>query len=383
MAQTFDIRFARSAGFAALLEVPENRFRWKGGGLLRIDSRGISIGVKRSLLALLGGKRTQRIPTDKLRAVYREGEALRVEYQSGSANVVLPFWADNSDAAAQIVRMLPTSQTVEIEHSTDATRGGKPRADWRVLLSLTTVFVVLFAGGWLLFQRTKLPVAVAAAPASEPAAPDSPLGSLPMPDATASLVDAAEPSVEQGTPASEPPMSPPVADAAGNGPAASPDFLEPPEVVLSVPGPLPLPRDYVRSGDFVIPIRRGTDAHEIARREIASFERQATELESEFRLQRDLLNAGALTPVDLIAKLNAFELRWWDVTFRIFDNDALAAPSLLDVRATMLAAARLWRSFLATYAEGLRTRDSVLIASAFDELARAQEMQSRARLFVR
>ena len=124
MAQTFDIRFARTPGLAALLEVPENRFRWKGGGLLRIDSRGISIGLKRGLLALLGGKRTQRIPSEDLRAVYREGEAVRVEYQSGSANVVLPFWADNRDAAAQIVRMLPTSQTVEIEHSTDVTHPG-------------------------------------------------------------------------------------------------------------------------------------------------------------------------------------------------------------------------------------------------------------------
>ena len=121
MAQTFDIRFARSAGLAAMLEVPENAFRWKGGGLLRIDAHGISIGLKRGLLALLGGKRTQRIPTENLRAVYREGDALRVEYQSGeSARVVLPFWADDRETAEKIVRLLPTSQTVEIEHSTDA-----------------------------------------------------------------------------------------------------------------------------------------------------------------------------------------------------------------------------------------------------------------------
>ena len=98
MAQTFDIRFARSAGLAAMLEVPENAFRWKGGGLLRIDAQGISIGLKRGLLALLGGKRTQRIPTENLRAVYREGDALRVEYQTGkSARVVLPFWADDRE----------------------------------------------------------------------------------------------------------------------------------------------------------------------------------------------------------------------------------------------------------------------------------------------
>ena len=154
MAQTFDIRFARSAGLAAMLEVPENAFRWKGGGLLRIDAHGISIGLKRGLLALLGGKRTQRIPTGDLRAVYREGDALRVEYQSGeSARVVLPFWADDREAAEKIVRLLPTSQTVEIEHSTDVTHSGKPRADWRMLLSLGVMLVALVAGSWALYDR--------------------------------------------------------------------------------------------------------------------------------------------------------------------------------------------------------------------------------------
>ena len=52
MAQTFDIRFARSAGWVALLEAPGNRYRWKGGGLLSIDAQSISFTVKRSLLEL-------------------------------------------------------------------------------------------------------------------------------------------------------------------------------------------------------------------------------------------------------------------------------------------------------------------------------------------
>ena len=77
-------------------------------------------------------------------------------------------------------------------------------------------------------------------------------------------------------------------------------------------------------------------------------------------------------------------MRWWDLTFRIFDNDALADPALLDLRAAMLATARLWRGFL----ERLRraacaSAITLKIAHSFDELARAQEMQSRARLFLR
>ena len=47
MAHTFDIRFARTEGMAALFEAPANRFRWKGAGKLSIDAEGISIAVKR------------------------------------------------------------------------------------------------------------------------------------------------------------------------------------------------------------------------------------------------------------------------------------------------------------------------------------------------
>jgi len=363
MAQTFDIRFARSAGLAAMLEVPENAFRWKGGGLLRIDAHGISIGLKRGLLALSGGKHTQRIPTENLRAVYREGDALRVEFQDGETRlVVLPFWADDRDTAAQIVRLLPTSQTVEMEHSTDATHSGKPRADWRMLLSTGVVIAVFVVGTWAVFQRAQEPDLAPSALMTEPLAPEWPVP-----------VEAPDTSTLQG----EGPASP----ATGSG--TTPDFLEPAPVVLSPPGSLPLPRDYVRPGDLVIPIARGTAAYEVVKREFALFERETARLEAGYRAQHNLLIGGALTPEDFAAKLDDYEMRWWDLTFRIFDNEALAAPALLDVRAAMLGTARLWRSFLSTYADGLRKRDHVMMARSFDDLTRAQELQSRARLFLR
>ena len=381
MAQTFDIRFARSAGLAAMLEVPENAFRWKGGGLLRIDAHGISIGLKRGLLALLGGKRTQRIPTENLRAVYREGDALRVEFQSGeSARVVLPFWADDRETAEKIVRLLPTSQTVEIEHSTDAPTRRKPRADWRMLLSLGAALAAIAVGMWAVYQRSNPPIATPLASAGDRAANPDAAASMPMPDATTALVELPD-SPRADVP---PPAAAPVAAPQVSSPESStPDFLEPPTVELSPPGSLPLPRDYVRSADFVIPIARGTAAYDVAKRELNVFGQKTFGLEAAYRALRNLLDGGTITPEDFAVKLRDLEMRWWDLTFRIFDNDALADPALLDLRATMLGAARLWRSFLTTYSEGILERDHVMIASAFDELARAQEMQSRARLFLR
>ena len=139
--------------------MPLNRFRWKGGGHLRIDAKGISIGVKRGILALFGAGHTQRISNENLRAVYREGEALRVKYDTAeSKRIVLPFWAGDSGTAAQIVRLLPTNQTVEIEHSTEAPGARKPRADRRVLLTIGVTLAAGIAALWTTSLRTTPPV---------------------------------------------------------------------------------------------------------------------------------------------------------------------------------------------------------------------------------
>ena len=322
MTQTFDIRFARSAGLAALLEVPGNVFRWKGGGHLRIDPHGISIGVRRGLLALLGGKRTQRIPTENLRAVYREGDALRVEFQSGeTARVVLPFWAGDRDTAARIVRLLPTSHTVELEHSTGATSPEKPRTDWRVLLLMAALLVVLFASVWVFDPRDRV--------AAEPAAPSRP----------------------QDTPA----------------PAAA-------EVVQE--------QQAAETAPSVIPIDKSTPAYLVAQGELRAFEVQTMQLEVEWRNQFRLLVAHRLTREDYVRKTEGFIAGWWNLTFWILGNDRLADPALFDLRAAMLGTARQWRDFHQTYAKGLRERDELQMTRAIDEMSRALETQSRTRLLL-
>ena len=115
--ETFDIRFARSAGLAGLFEAPANEFRWKGAGQLSIDASGISIAVKRGLLTLFA-RATHRAasPTNSLIEVYREGNALRLEFSTqDSPRTVLPVWVSDRDAAAQIVTLLPTERSVELE----------------------------------------------------------------------------------------------------------------------------------------------------------------------------------------------------------------------------------------------------------------------------
>jgi len=344
MAQTFDIRFARSVGLTALLEVPLNRFRWKGGGHLRIDAKGISIGVKRGILALFGAGHTQRISNENLRAVYREGEALRVEYDTAeSKRIVLPFWAGDSGTAAQIVRLLPTNQTVEIEHSTEAPGARKPRADRRVLLTIGVTLAAGIAALWTTSLRTTPPVEGA---------------------------DAQQ--VEK-------PLPPPVA---GTAPPSSAAAMAPPGAAMPVEAFDSIP-EVTSSEVAVIPISRGTLSHDIAVRELAAFERDAASLESDYRLAHKQLMTGEMSPDDFAERLEEYEMRWWTVTFRIYDSKQLEDPALLELRRVMLGAARRWRNFLSEYAEGLRSRDQVMIAGPLAEVARAQEMRARARRFVR
>jgi len=355
MAQTFDIRFARSAGFAALLEAPLNRFRWKGGGRLRIDAKGISIGVKRSLTALLGAKHTQHISIESLRSVYREGEALRVEYETEkSTREVLPFWADDRDTAAKIVQLLPTRQTVELEHSTDATQSTRSGSDWRLLLTIGMVVAVIGAASWAIYFRTASPLPGAsvepsrAEPAVKLVEPNS-AGAAPQLNAAPALVEAEA--------------------ASSDDTYAIAAFDTIPEVTTS---------DVV-----VLSIPRGTRSREIAVDELAVFEREAAALEYEYRDAHRLLGEKQITPAVFAEKLEELEMGWWKITFRIYDSRQLDDLELLGLRRVMLGAARRWRNFLGEYATALRSGDLINVRSVLSEVARAQEMRARARKYLR
>lgn len=157
---TFDIRFAKSEGLAALFEAPVNRRGWKGPGKLSIDSQGISIAVKRGLLTLFS-RRSRRFAAQELAEVYREGDSLRLAFDTDASREVLPIWAQGRDAAAEIVKLLPTRQTVELEHFTTSTAY---RFD-RTLFGLLLFVVLAISASVFLLNRS---AAVVEAPVAAP-----------------------------------------------------------------------------------------------------------------------------------------------------------------------------------------------------------------------
>lgn len=376
MAQSFDIRFARTAGLAALLEVPENAFRWRGGGLLRIDAHGISIGLKRSLLALSGGKRTQRIPTENLRAVYREGDALRVEFQSGeSARIVLPFWADDRDTAARIVRLLPTLRTLEIEHETHS---AKPRADWRVMLSLGVTLAALMVGIWAVYQRSSVDTAASPASASDTVAPEV----IPTTASTTTLqVETPAPALStkssaQRVEAPAFPLSASLPEAASRtATASSPSrTTESPATLTSAPhvangaevASPPVWRVHVTS-EGVVPIVPGMPAYDAARRQLDLFLAESATLRGYYEKVKYDGNSN---------RFGQIESLWWKVTVRVTNSPGFEDPALRPLQEIELAISRAWRRAFALYA------DPALLVSADAEVEFAEMLEARARQFV-
>ena len=313
MAQTFDIRFANSAGLAGLFEAPTNEYRWKGAGRLSIDASGISIAVRRGLLTLFSRATTRRIPTDDLIEVYREGNALRLEFSTqDSPRTVLPIWVGDRDAAAQIVTLLPTQRSVELEVG-DSGSARRYRFDRR-LVTLLLIGVVILGVGALALRRYF-------------------------------TVDVAAPQIEARA------LPAPVAAQAAPG----------------IPAPVESPADTaaIGLGSSVLPRYLLTP---IARREFERFQRESNALHSDYLTIKDDPTAE---------DLEALEVRWRDVTSRIYDTENFEGIEFVTQRELELAVSRSWRYYLSLHAAGLRAEDPQLIELATAYLAFAEALDAR------
>jgi len=399
MAHTFDIRFVRSSGLAGLFEAPANVFGWRGSGLLSIDTQGMRIEVKRSLASLLARQRSQSIPAENIREVYREGEALRIEFASDTdTRASIPFWARDRETAAQIVNLLPTSRTVEIEHETQGMRGGSVSKRMKLLLLL---FVAAICGAPFLLLRDsqddatpssqsaavisadqedtaatvptlEIPPEIGLAPASPPA--ETPHATTPEETIQEPVAESASPVVPA---AAVTEVAPPRATPQGEAPKESQD-------THSEEGFVPnIPEIEIRSADLVVPIRQGTLAYDSARSLLARFEEGARDLSEGYRRQRQLSDSGRLSPAKFADSLDSFAGRWRELSASLLHARDAVDPALTGLRGTLLSVASYQGSFLTAYAAAVRRADAAATEKAFEDLARADELLERARLYIR
>ncbi len=355
MAHTFDIRFARTVGLAALLEAPTNSFRWKGSGRLSIDPQGISIAVPRGLLALF--PRTRRVEAADLKGVLREGQALRVEFSDGLERMVVPFWVRDPRTAEEIVRLLPTTRTVELDHDAAGVGHAKFRLDWRVLIILMVLIGIAIAGLWSTRPRDALiqPGSQQAAAVSAPATVATALTD----EAPAASVSPMErPRDPTPVPYPYPIGSSPVQLRAQEGyPAGSSVATASATAEKGVreaeKSARSNPVAAARLMDGVVPLEPGMPIYQTARQKLDHFE---------------------LDIANLAGDRGSYEA-WWEVTVRISLDPEFDHPDLWALRDAQLAVSRAWRSYL--YA-----RDARLDSTDF-EREFAQRITNRLPLYVR
>jgi hypothetical protein len=345
VAQTFDIRFAKTAGLAGFFEAPGNRFGWKGSGKLSIDAQGISVAVKRSLTNLFARRRSHRVAAGEITQVYREGDALRLEFGSESQRHILPIWATGRSDAEQIVKLLPTSSTVELEHAPDVKRVYK--FDWRLFICLAVMTVIFVIAGtalqWNLSRHYKFVPA--------PWIPGSPGNAA---DGGAS---ARHPSVapEEKSPALQQPAVNAGAGTSGltgqDKTSARPIYGDADPMADAMPFP-PNPElvdtpatDSGAAAATVVaasrpatePVTRKAQGDEISYREYRLYMAELNSLRADYLYARDRLGRD---------RFAAVEAGWWKVTERVVQNKDFDDIAYIGQRELELAISRAWRAYL-------------------------------------
>jgi hypothetical protein len=397
MTHTFEIRF----------DGAENSFGWSGAGQLSVDAQGLRIALKRGLRTLLVRRRSQEIPAESIREVFREGEALRVDFTTQEkTRVVLPFRARDRQTAAQIVQLLPTTRTVELEESPRKTRGAGGRERSRFAL-VASIAVIAVSGASILVFNSKPEVesglsagvaAVDMAAREEGFVPEIPsdVAASVLPDSTEPAAQPAPQMAEVPAPAAQA-TPPPNAEPATAVPArrrvvaaqvpeaATPQTQPQAESEAEAEGFTPfIPAGLeIRPQEMVVPIPQGTLAFDAARSLLVRFETEAALLSGAYRRDRQRADMGDLEVPAFAANLDSLDQMWRELSRKLLNSREAQDPALTGLRASLLAVASYQSSFLSGYAAGLRANDSSAVEEAFDELKRAEEMLERARLYVR
>jgi hypothetical protein len=399
MAQTFDIRFARSGGMAAYFEAAGNSFGWRGGGRLSIDAQGMSFALGPGISTLLTRRRSQRVPAAAIKEVYREGTALRVEFASDeNPRTVLPFWASSQETAAQIVQLAPTSRTFEVEHGPAESDARKRRS--RRWIAPVIVSLLGFAVALLFTRRPVADGAAspapprAAVPASVPATQVASIRNSAGPDravssgrSDSSQTITAEEAGKLAMLAEDPVdwTAAPARSAAATGPRQTPATPEEaPAVELDAAGfvPMEVPDIGLTLDEAVTGIPRTTLAYRAARELLAQFTADAAGLSADLRRARARFDAGGWPPREFAGQLDALAGRWLVLNERLLQNRKYQDSALDGLRSMLMSVVIEQRLFLAGYGAGLRSNDQATIERAFLELTRAEQLLAHARRYV-
>ena len=115
-APQFAVQFSRPRAVAGRPDSRTNSFRWTGSGTIHILERGLLVMTRRR--SPLGFRTADErfVPASEICEVFRDGDSVRVDLRDDARNTAFfQFWTGNPAIAGTIVRLLPTTRTIEYE----------------------------------------------------------------------------------------------------------------------------------------------------------------------------------------------------------------------------------------------------------------------------
>ncbi|HWM66045.1 MAG TPA: hypothetical protein VNO35_05625 [Steroidobacteraceae bacterium] len=113
----FQVQFSRpSAASGGRSDSRSNTFRWTGLGTIHVLERGLLVMTRRRSPFGFRTADERFVPASEICEVYREGDSVRVDLRGDERRgAFFQFWTGNPATAGTIVRLLPTTRTIEYE----------------------------------------------------------------------------------------------------------------------------------------------------------------------------------------------------------------------------------------------------------------------------
>jgi hypothetical protein len=316
-APEFQVQFSRPADFAVRQDSQPNSFRWSGSGTIHVLERGLLIIAKRRSAIAFHTTEQRFVPAAEICDVYREGNSVRVDLRGDlQQRSYFQFWTADVATAGTIVRLLPTTRTIEYDGPsaisapapvTPSPRGRHPSAHDYILIALAAGFIGI--ASLITVDKLRHP---------------------PRHD----INELTAPVMEPGRRAAQGTIAPP----------------------------------------------RPTAAQiEAARSYLKRFDDRIDGLRTQYRMSFQALQSGSLSQQDFAEGIDRWLLPQWRTLYNELASNRPEDGSLdSQVREQLLHVVRGWERGLDDYVRGLNDQNYATVLQAFDRMSAANDAQRKA-----
>jgi hypothetical protein len=319
-APEFQVVFSRPADFAGRPDSQPNTFRWSGSGTIHVMERGLLVIARRRSAMAFHMTEQRFVPAAEICDVYREGSSVRVDLRGDlQQRGYFQFWATDAATAGTIVRLLPTTRTIEYDGPAPISVPAPETPSWhRRRTSARTYILIALVGGFI---------------------------------GIASLITADK-------------------------------LRQPHHDINELTAPVTEPAGRAAQST-VAPPRASAAQIEAARSYLKRFDDRIDGLRTQYRMSFQALQSGSLSQQDFAAGIDRWLLPQWRTLYNELASNRPEDGSLdSQVREHLLHVARGWERGLDDYVRGLNDQNYTTVLEAFERMSAANEAQRQAWLVI-